>query len=103
MLALALGLALGAGPVVGRSDASRGAREDRLAAQADRLQDQVAALERQGRTDARVWPPSAAGSPTAGWTATASLLVAYAGRRPTRWSAGPGPPCSAPAPASPAS
>jgi hypothetical protein len=54
VLALALGLALGAGPVVGRSDASRGAREDRLAAQADRLQDKVSDLERQSRTDARV-------------------------------------------------
>ena len=54
VLALALGLALGAGPVVGRSDATRGAREDRLAAQSARLQDQVAALERQARTDARV-------------------------------------------------
>ncbi len=54
VLALALGLALGAGPVVGRSDASRGAREDRLAAQSARLQNQVTALERQARTDARV-------------------------------------------------
>jgi len=54
VLALALGLALGAGPVVGRSDATRSAREDRLATQADRLQEQVTALERQARTDARV-------------------------------------------------
>ena len=54
VLALALGLALGAGPVVGRTDASRGAREDRLAAQAARLQDRVAALEDRARTDSRV-------------------------------------------------
>jgi hypothetical protein len=54
VLALALGLALGAGPMVGRSDATRGAREDRLTAQAHRLQDRVAALEDRARTDARV-------------------------------------------------
>ena len=53
VLALALGLALGAGPVVGRSDATRGAREDRLTAQAARLQDRLAALEDRARTDSR--------------------------------------------------
>jgi hypothetical protein len=54
VLALALGLALGAGPVVGRSEANRGAREDRLAAKTLRLQHRVAALEQKARTDARV-------------------------------------------------
>jgi hypothetical protein len=54
VLALGLGLALGAGPVVGRSDATRSSREDRLAAQAARLQDRLAALEDRARTDSRV-------------------------------------------------
>ena len=54
VLALALGLALGAGPVVGSSDATRTSREDRLAAQAARLQDRLGALEDRARTDSRV-------------------------------------------------
>ena len=54
VLALGLGLALGAGPVVGRSDATRSSREDRLAAQTARLQDRVAALQNRSRTDSRV-------------------------------------------------
>jgi hypothetical protein len=54
VLALGLGLALGAGPVVGRSDATRSSREDRLAAQAARLQDRLSALEDRARTDSRV-------------------------------------------------
>ena len=40
--------------MVGRSDASRAVREERLAAQAARLQDRVAVLEGRARTDARV-------------------------------------------------
>jgi hypothetical protein len=50
VLALALGLALGAGPVVGRSDAARADRTDRLAARVARLDDRVAGL--QARADA---------------------------------------------------
>ena len=42
VLALALGLALGAGPVVSRSDATRASRDDRLAARTARLEARLA-------------------------------------------------------------
>lgn len=54
VLALALGLALGAGPVVGRSEADRKARADRLAAEVDDLQQQVAELQDSARTGRKV-------------------------------------------------
>jgi hypothetical protein len=54
VLALALGLALGAGPVVGRSEADRRARSDRLAAQVDDLEQQVAELQDSARTGRKV-------------------------------------------------
>lgn len=54
VLALGLGLALGAGPVVGRSEASRATRDDRLAARNAALAEQVAALRDNARTDSRV-------------------------------------------------
>lgn len=74
VLALCLGLALGAGPVVGRSDATRGTREDRLAAQAARLQDRVGALEGRARVDARV-VSALAGPLTDGRLAGHSVLL----------------------------
>lgn len=49
-----LGLALGAGPVVGRSQASRSEQTGLLAARADRLQQRVATLEAGARLDERV-------------------------------------------------
>jgi len=54
VLALGLGLALGAGPVVGRSEADRKARSDRLAAQVDDLEQQVAELQDSARTGRKV-------------------------------------------------
>jgi hypothetical protein len=54
LLALALGLALGAGPVVGRSDASRVSRDDRLSARVAHLQHQVSGLQDGALTDAKV-------------------------------------------------
>ena len=54
VLALALGLALGAGPVVSRSDATRASRDDRLAARTARLEHRLAAARGRRRTDARV-------------------------------------------------
>ena len=54
LIALGLGLALGAGPLVARSSAHRISREDRLASTTARLQQRVAALEDRARTDSRV-------------------------------------------------
>ena len=54
VLALGLGLAVGAGPLVGRSEAGRADRSDRLAARADRLAAKVAALRQETNTDAKV-------------------------------------------------
>ena len=54
VLALALGMALGAGPVVSRSDATRASRDERLAARTARLEARLARLEDGARTDARV-------------------------------------------------
>lgn len=54
VLALALGLALGAGPVVGRSEATRAARTDRLAVEVERLQHQVGQLQDSARTGTKV-------------------------------------------------
>ena len=57
VLALALGLALGAGPVVSRSDATRASRDDRLAARTARLEARLARL--RGRRAHRCpggWP-----------------------------------------------
>ncbi len=54
VLALGLGLALGAGPVVGRSEATRAARTDRLATQVDRLDQQVGDLQDAARTSTKV-------------------------------------------------
>lgn len=53
VLALGLGLALGAGPVVGRSEAGRSARADQLAKRTVHLQEHVAALQDDARTDQR--------------------------------------------------
>lgn len=54
VLALGLGLALGAGPVVGRSEASRAARVDRLAERTAHLQERVGVLTDSTRIDERV-------------------------------------------------
>lgn len=54
VLALGLGLAVGAGPVVGRSEARRADRSDRLTARADRLAATVSALRQEASTDAKV-------------------------------------------------
>lgn len=54
VLALGLGLALGAGPLVGRSEADRKARAERLAGQVDALEHQVAELQDSARTGRRV-------------------------------------------------
>lgn len=54
VLALGLGLAVGAGPVVGRGEASLADRSDRLAGRADRLAGRVAALRQKASSDAKV-------------------------------------------------
>ena len=54
VLALGLGLALGAGPVVGRSEADRKGRSDRLASRVDDLEQQVAELQDSARTGRKV-------------------------------------------------
>jgi hypothetical protein len=74
VLALALGLALGAGPVVGRSDADRADRTDRLAARVTRLDDRVASL--RARADAADRVAAALSSPlTAGRLTGHSVLL----------------------------
>jgi hypothetical protein len=81
VIACALGLALGAGPLVGRSEASHAQRADRLAERADRLQQRVAALEDGARIDEQVMSALAGPLTSGRLTGHSVLLVRTPGAR----------------------